>query len=342
MAWAAGARRSVAGRAWRERRIPYGFPRPSRPFGPLRTAVPAADCIPGWMVRSAGFRASGPGSIWTRCALIIRNRRSGPLGTIGRGRRSLVAAITPRLITTGLSAGLRRARRIGLARRGRRFPRRLRRRRRSLGNDWGWRRRRGPSGRRHGSWSWWGSRGRCLGRRHYCRSGHRLDGLCHWLGRRGLGRGRRFGSDDRFNGLNDGSRRLRFGRRLSRLGSLAFSAGSRLAFGGLAFLLLPRQFDGPLAGASFILGQAMRRRGFARLLGRADRGRGRGTAHVECRGGPSIRRMTGRGRHGRFDAPALGLNHHCLGAAMAEALLHHPGADRTAGARLQRQRRAGA
>jgi hypothetical protein len=129
---------------------------------------------------------------------------------------------------------------------------------------------------------------------------------------------------------------------LPRLGGLALCAGARLAFSGLAFLLLPSQFNSALPGASFILGQAMRGGGFARLLRRSGRSLGRGTSHIKRGGGPPVGRMTGRGSHRRFDAAALGLNHHRLGAAMAEALLHHAGADRAAGARLQRQRRAGA
>jgi hypothetical protein len=118
-------------------------------------------------------------------------------------------------------------------------------------------------------------------------------------------------------------------------GSLGFGAGAFRPLGGGAFLGGARRFlDHPLAGAALVLGEL--------ALGTSL---GRGSAR-RARGGPRRRRLRARldgratfgdARDRRVHAPTLGLHHHGLGAAMAEALLHHTGTHSPAGAGLEGQ-----
>ncbi len=150
-------------------------------------------------------------------------------------------------------------------------------------------------------------------------------------------------NDRRHRGCRDrrGSRGRRCDRRRSRRGG-RFSGGLRgggglggsLARGGfsgaslgfvggalrrLTVLVLASRLDGALAGAHLVLRQtasriaATRRLGRTRLVGRPALGRGR--------------RGQVTGRRGVRTCP-LGFDHYRLGAAVAEALLHHAGAHR--------------
>ena len=128
----------------------------------------------------------------------------------------------------------------------------------------------------------------------------------------------------------------RYGGGRRRGGGGLGRAGAFLS--GLAFLLLTRELDGPLARGVFFRREA--------AGGRRCAGGARGWRR---RGGPGFEQaLFGRGRRGevagaRIVGPgALGLDDHRLGSAVAEALLHRAGADRPGPARLQGQGRTAA
>src|SRR6185312_5520425 len=127
------------------------------------------------------------------------------------------------------------------------------------------------------------------------------------------------------------SRRLGGRRRRGAGGrSGGFGAGAFLgagALGGLAFL---GEFDGALAGGALFGGEAVLRR-----AGGARGGRRRGPRLKQALFGRRGRSEVAAARLVR--AGALGLDDHGLGTAVAEALLHRAGADRSGPAGLQGQ-----
>jgi hypothetical protein len=253
--------------------------------------------------------------------LVEGDTRSGPFGTICRRGWSLVAPFSTRFIVAGLSGGRRCPRRIAasgdLSRAN--YGRLLRRR---------WDTRRNGLRHRHGL------HGRGHGLRQ--RRGRGDQSRC----RRRLRQGWRRGRGDRCRLRNSG--RGRNGGILLRLAyrraGLSFGACTLFPLGGHTLLLLPGQLDGTLASPAFILREPMGRVRVTGARGCARRCWLRGAANLKPGKWPLFGRMRRRCDRGRIDPASLGLHHHGLGTPMAEALLHHAGTHRTAGARFQRQR----
>lgn len=120
-------------------------------------------------------------------------------------------------------------------------------------------------------------------------------------------------------------------------------------FGAAAVLSLPGGLEGALAGGKFAVGQVQVGRAATSLAARCG-GAGLGGAGVRLARGLTRRARRGRteiGLRARADilsgalfrpAAALGFDHHCLGAAVAEALPDRAGGGRAPG--LQCKRRA--